>query len=185
MPQQDLAAQLQALEEKQQKRLKRRRILALILALLAVIGAFAGQWYGSASHAEERLDQLNSRAHTLRLVLEQWEWRGNTIESGVGQIQNDDDPLHQYLLYYFGGQEGEWYGIYCDDTGEIAYTLCSAKPLTEEELSTPPDRETMLKKYKNPFPWVRAGAVGVWYTDDTRNIRPEAKRSENTAETTE
>ncbi len=170
------------IDEAEKKYVRRYIRIRLILVTLSVVLA-AVAWFlftgPLGKPAEERMDLLCSRAHSFAMVAEQWESRGNELESGIWQVK-DEEGFPAYLLYYFEDSQNDWFGLALDADGEIAYTLYSTQEIPEDALQKPPVRDEQISLLSSHFQFNRRKAVGIWYADESLNPTEPAETTEAT-----
>ncbi len=166
MAEQDMVQEIIAEDEKQQKRFKKRYVIvpAVLVVLAAGIWFLLGTLWNYTAHSQ--MESRISKAHSFALVTQQWQERGNEIETGIYHVDANEGEFNKFVEYYFGGSEGDWFGLVLGDDGEIEYTMYSRNEIPEECLQTPPDFDEQNKLLRSHFFFKKKQVIAVWTPED-------------------
>ncbi len=156
--------------EHKEKRRRIRKFLitgGIVTAVLLAVGYWMlVQMLGYVAY--RKLETLNSRAYQICQNAETWLEEGHTLTTHIAREGQPADPdsFAAYICCY-GYSDDNWYGVVCDEQGELMYTLYSWKQIPEKYLEAPPEKEEMMKMLRDPF---RTGyAVGTWIPEDNES----------------
>lgn len=152
------------------KRFKKRYVMIPAAVLLCMIFGcwwIIGEMIGYTTYS--RMQSKCSNAHSFAKVCMAWEKEGNTLESAIWQIEPGNSAFEDYVLRWYDGSEGEWFGLVLDKNGEIEYALNSEVEIPREYLTHPPVYEEQMALLDSHFAFRRKKAVAVWYADDSKN----------------
>ena len=170
MPEVQGSEKLELLVEKQERKFKKRYVIFPAVIFVVLIGVWLLHGFRLRGKTPERMQAMCNQAHTFAMICEQWEGRGHELESGVYRVEpKSEDGFIEYLDYYFGDAEGEWFALKLDASGQIEYTLYSQKEIPEDALNTPPVYEEQYKLLDSLFSFNRKKTVAAWYADDSKN----------------